>query len=208
MTWLGNVRDEEAPLPEPREPLDTIDTSGQSYEELDEEPEEVELPEINAYQDLIRKSPAYHWLLGILRREFNTELGSSDSLDYIRSQISAFLPQDTKVSRQIRPVCHYAMFDIDVDLLSFARDQEYGGPSEYIGKIITISGTDDYTQALTCGQYLEQTWPSTASHVLGIVKLLLEQSPGTLQSCKFRSPLHFLQPYFIIHCEPPFDTEW
>ena len=194
MTWLGSVQNEEAPLPEPREPFDTIDPSEQFFDDLGEEPEEVELPEINAYQVLIRKSPAYHWLLGVLRREFNTEPGSSDSLDYLRDQISAFLPHNARVSKQSRPPSHRILYRVDMDLLNFVRDQGYEGPSECIGKIITISGTEDYSQALTCVQYLEQIWPSTASHMLSILKLVIEKGSDTLQTCKLRNPLHFSNP--------------
>jgi hypothetical protein len=67
-----------------------------------------------------------------------------------------------------------AKFSIDWDPKAFLRGQEYNGQEdEIIDQVITLSGTFRHGQALTCAQYMQQTWPSRGHCVLILLKKLL-----------------------------------
>ena len=56
------------------------------------------------------------------------------------------------------------------NLMGVLRDQYDNGKHVFIGSVITITGTALCAQAATCGQYMQQTWPSRAEFILNILQ--------------------------------------
>jgi hypothetical protein len=55
------------------------------------------------------------------------------------------------------------------DPSAFVREQEYREkPDEVVEITITLTGSAKDAQALTCAQYLCQTWPSVGRHTVGL----------------------------------------
>jgi hypothetical protein len=56
---------------------------------------------------------------------------------------------------------------VNCDLEDFWRSQITDGPGtkRRLSKRITITGSSQNAQALTCGQYLTQTWPVTGPQI-------------------------------------------
>jgi hypothetical protein len=71
------------------------------------------------------------------------------------------------------------IYTLDWDLLSFLEDQEYSeSNAEALPLVITLTGSREAAQALTCAQYLHQTWPSSAGKMLQLLQALLRIRPG------------------------------
>lgn len=60
------------------------------------------------------------------------------------------------------------------DPVAFLREEEYiEKPEDAIERAITLTGSTVSAQALTCGGYLRQTWPSTRDQILDLIKSLV-----------------------------------
>lgn len=155
-------------------------------EELEEEEQESAMPELYAYQDFIFKSPAYEWLLATLRKEFLLAPAKPNSMEAIRREILHSLPSSHKVSRKKSPQAYKVAFRIKWDPLAFVKEQGYGEePCEAVKTAITLTGSAGDAQALTCGQYLRQTWPLSGEHTIRLLKDVVRSGPGYRHTCKF-----------------------
>jgi hypothetical protein len=147
--------------------------------------EEINMPGLLAYQDFILDSPAYEWLLANLRRETLLVQADPNSMLAIRLEIIGSLPPSHIVSRKRSAQAYKITFDISWDPLAFVREQNYGEePEEAIEKVITLTGSARDAQALTCGQYLCQTWPSTGEYAIRLVKDAV-RGLGHRHTCEF-----------------------
>ena len=92
-----------------------------------------------------------------------------------------------KIISSLPPAKAYKMtFRIDWDPLAFVKEQEYREePDEAIPIAITLTGSAKYAQALTCTQYLCQTWPPAGEHTIRLVKDVLRSGPEHRHTCKF-----------------------
>lgn len=155
-------------------------------EETEEEDnEEMNEPEQFAYRNLNFKAPAYEWLLASFCREFHLASAELSSMKAIRRKIIGSLPLPYKISRK-KPAPTYKMiFEMEWDPLAFLKEQEYREePGEAMEMAITLTGSARDAQALTCAQYLRQTWPSSAEQVIRIFKDVVRSEPGTdVSSC-------------------------
>lgn len=152
----------------------------------EDEDEEDDLPEPHAYQDFIFGSAAYEWLLASLHKEFLLAPADPNIMEIVKREILASLPSSHKISRRKSPDAFNIMFEIDWDPLLFVKEQGY---EEEVGEVIetTITltaGSAGHVQALTCGQYLRQTWPSLGEHTLRTVKDIVRGEPGSKHTCK------------------------
>jgi hypothetical protein len=205
--WHQNLEDPEDDVPPDIMPLEDVMSNGppepdihdineatidqligQEYnEEADEEEnEEINKPEHLAYRDFIFKAPAYEWLLASLRREFHLASAEPNSMNTIRRKIIYSLPSSHKVSRKKSAEAYKMTFGIEWDPLAFVKEQEYREkPDEAVEIAITLTGSAKDAQALTCAQYLCQTWPSAGEHTIRLVKDVLRSGPGHRHTCKF-----------------------
>jgi len=116
--------------------------------------------------------PAYRWLLEnarssalLTRREGTVLEAASREIDGVFSSQRA---------GQKRQVC----FDMSWSPHEFLRDQEYGVTDEIaFERAITITGSARNAQALTCVEYMRQTWPSSGSELIRTLQKALV-TPG------------------------------
>lgn len=91
-------------------------------------------------------------------------------------------PMRTAASQLFR-----AEFDMDWDLTNFLRRQEYDATWETaVGLAITLTGSNGNAQALTCMDYMCQTWPLSGCVVVRLLQKALV-SPGL--SCSGKQAL-------------------
>ncbi|KAK0645260.1 hypothetical protein DIS24_g8055 [Lasiodiplodia hormozganensis] len=77
-----------------------------------------------------------------------------------------------------------ARFEIEWDLLGFLRRQKYDAALEIaVERAITLTGSAKNAQAMTCLDYMSQTWPVIGEE---IVKVLQKALKATSLSCKTR----------------------
>jgi hypothetical protein len=150
------------------------------------EEEDLNMPELLAYRDFIFQAPAYHWLLASVRRELVLAPAERKSMEAIRDKILVSLPTSHKVSKHRSAEAYKATFEIEWDPLAFITEQGYvEEPAEALERAITLTGSTKHAQALTCAQYLLQTWPTTGRHIVRLVKGVVRHEPGHRQVCKY-----------------------
>jgi hypothetical protein len=148
--------------------------------------EESNMLGLLAYRDFILNSPAYEWLLTSLRKETLLAQPDPNSMLAIRREIINSLPPSRKISRNRPAEAYNITFDISWDPLAFIREQSYEEkPEDVVGKVITLTGSARDAQALTCEQYLCQTWPSAGKYIIRLVKDVVQGGPGHRHTCKF-----------------------
>lgn len=165
--------------------LDNPDTKDSNVRELhnddddeeeiyDLEADETELPALAAYRALIRGAPAYSWFLNNIRRECTLSPPEPNLIGEIRNAILDALPSSPKISRRKPAETFNVSFMVDWDPIAFIREEEYTErPEDAIERTITLTGSAASAQALTCGEYLRQTWPSTGGQILDLAKSLV-----------------------------------
>ncbi|GLA98647.1 hypothetical protein AtubIFM57143_006942 [Aspergillus tubingensis] len=142
------------------------------------------LPEHTEFWSLITSSPVYEWLLGSLRRKLHLQPAEPNVQDAIRDRILETLPSSRRVSRYDQPTIYQVEFLLNWDPASFIAEQEYDTSKEgFLGKIITITGSGQDAQAMTCLQYLQQTWHSYGADILQLVEATLLSERDYKHSC-------------------------
>lgn len=143
-------------------------------EDHDSEADETELPGLAAYRSFIRGAPAYDWFLNNIRRECALAPPEPNLIAGIRNTILDALPSSSKISRRKPAETFNVSFMVDWDPVAFLREEEYTErPDDAIERAISLTGSAVSAQALTCGGYLRQTWPSTGEQILNLIKSMV-----------------------------------
>lgn len=159
----------------------------------EEEGEEEELPEISAYRKLIKESGAYSWLLSQLRCKILLSTPEPNIGANIRDVIFSASPLPQRISRRRAPETYQASFTLDWEPLAFLDEQQYKGERDHVFETaITLTGSVEDSQALTCGDYLKQTWPLVGEYTLRMLKCVVQSGPGVRNTCKPRLYRHSL----------------
>jgi hypothetical protein len=124
--------------------------------------------EISTARCFLMESMPFKWLLGLLRVAATTTLWKKSELqsinDTVRIHLAGIKPKGMLATGQ------EAIFVVEWDPLKFMEEQGYSGDERSIlDKIITINGSLHEAQALTCAQYMQQTWPATGADTLGAI---------------------------------------
>lgn len=142
------------------------------------------LSDIQAYIDLIQSDLAYSKLLSDVHREYMVVSTFPNILEDVSNSIYRMLPVSTQISRRRPPERFIMTFKVDWDPLEFLK-QEYSEPSQTkIGNIIVLTGSTDMAQALTCSEYLRQTWPCSGRKIMNLIEKHIKTTWPFRLSCK------------------------
>ncbi|KAI1155034.1 hypothetical protein F4825DRAFT_109525 [Nemania diffusa] len=135
------------------------------------------------YGEIVLASPAYSWFLLNLKKEANLISTEPNVMDAVKNSILSFLPLPRRFSRGSALPNFGVRFDVDWDPLSFFSRQFERQADDMLGSTLTLTGSFENAQAITCMKYMQQTWPSSGEHT---VKLLSEAilKPGVWNECK------------------------
>lgn len=134
--------------------------------------------------DLLRNSEAYKWLVATVQRDYQLRGVEPIRMDDHRNRLlkllgtpTGILDTKTKISRRRPPPLYTAKLHLDWDLLLFLQEQEYPRDSlpGIVGHVITVTGDSHCVQALSCEEYMTQTWPRMGAE---FVKCLDELARG------------------------------
>ncbi|KAK5242971.1 hypothetical protein LTR20_007208 [Exophiala xenobiotica] len=144
-------------------------------------------PEQNPYSlyaELIAQTSAHDWLLDSLRKQPYLTPTDSTRNRSIKETILSFLRSNHKVSKKAPPETYQMEFSLMWDPLHFTQEQGYTEKAEEVIKYaITLTGNMSQAQAMPCGQYLSQMWPSSGPAVLQMVQDALRE-PGAIVQAK------------------------
>jgi hypothetical protein len=77
-----------------------------------------------------------------------------------------------------------ASLEIIWNPISFLIDQQYqGGEDHAIRTVITLTGSGIDAQAITCAQYMQQTWPMTGIETLQALEAAISDSRAHSHKC-------------------------
>jgi len=152
----------------------------------DEIVEEKELDDLlssfSSHQNFLRQSQEYQWLLGKIRANVMLLQKDRDVMSAISNEINAAFDRlKNKGSQSPAPV-YTVSFDIKIGIGPFL-DRYYANDSyRDVGSVITLTGSAVNAQAVTCRQYLQQTWPISGIKTLDA----LERSRTSQSSRPYR----------------------
>ncbi|KAL4795475.1 hypothetical protein BDV19DRAFT_398686 [Aspergillus venezuelensis] len=138
------------------------------------------------YSELLDRFPAYRWLIGCARKILTLDTLGEDVMQDVARAFSLQSSSDN-IGWYRPPTLYDSHLILDWDPRSFLRVQEYAGnPANAFDHVITLTGSLDDVQALTCVQYMRQIWPESSDCVISLLHRLLEteskcSSSGSLQ---------------------------
>ncbi|KEZ39111.1 hypothetical protein SAPIO_CDS10501 [Scedosporium apiospermum] len=171
-TWLENAEDGE----NVSDPHDQIERQNIDDEDVDDD----QLPELSTYRRALPQSSAYRWLVQTLLRERDlTVPGNSNTMVSMRDQIIDAFGRPKRVSRKdLQEV--KAVFFSNWDPFTFWKDQQYESPlKDVLARAVTLTGYGNNVEAVTCLQYLRQTWPETGPALLGLIQSGIDRRSGS-----------------------------
>ncbi|KAJ6260647.1 hypothetical protein Dda_4874 [Drechslerella dactyloides] len=152
-----------------------------SDEEMDET---ANTPQLPVYRDFIFNSPEYEWLLGTLQRKLLPGQAEPNFMEIIRQDIVKSFPSSHKVSKNNPAEAFRMQLILHWDPMAFVHSQGYKEePDKAIARAITLTGSSTDAQALTCEQYLHQTWPFTGKRLISMIKDVVRDIPGNMHQC-------------------------
>ncbi|PWY75544.1 hypothetical protein BO70DRAFT_295914 [Aspergillus heteromorphus CBS 117.55] len=141
-----------------------------------------EIPRVSQYRNLIQSSPLYDKLLANLQRELVLAPTAPNLMEKISQTIrQTLVPQVSEW-----PLSFSANFSVNWNPLLPPGHLPYPEPPDVaIGKVITITGSANEAQAISCLEYLRQTWPITGIKLLKLIQKLLGKrgSDAALPEC-------------------------
>lgn len=138
------------------------------------------MPKDWPYFGTVLDTSAYDWLVLQLRVHFALDTTQAAIIQQVRTDLATNL---LATSRRLGAAhgCDTveACFDLDWDLTSFFRDQNYSDrPADALCKVVTLTGSDTHVQAQSCREYLEQVWPQTGPELVAILSDVVATQSG------------------------------
>jgi hypothetical protein len=131
----------------------------------------------------LTNSHAYQWLLGRVRTELLLTRRDGTSAEAIRREILKGLASLRK-RHGYGQTPSKAKFEMSWSLPGFLKEQYPEKRNPQLGSLITIVGSGDDVQALTCSRYMSQVWPVTGLETLSALQGALDKGPGNLYKGK------------------------
>ncbi|KAK3991528.1 hypothetical protein QBC44DRAFT_236762 [Cladorrhinum sp. PSN332] len=182
--WLHDLDPTHQNEPGPAHMSENSDQETHHFQvkDADEEPE-PDLPRLEEYRSFLFDDAGYHWLIDQLRRELHLCRPDHDLMEEIREKILGAMPTATHISTKVSSQTHRVVFEVDWDPLEFFEQQECEEANHLaLPKAITLTGSDSDIQALSCSEYLTQTWPRSGKHTVELLQRLL--GPGQEKDVK------------------------
>lgn len=162
--YSGAFADRATIAEEMEDKMDIEDDTGPSF------------PQLAVYKDFIFKSAAYDWLIGTLRRDLLLGVIDADAMCAIREKVLGYLQTSNKVSKKRAAETFELTFSIRWDPILFLKEQQYKEESrDAIEQAVTITGSPWDAQAVSCAEYLSQTWPLNGRYILEMIQDLICQ---------------------------------
>lgn len=132
------------------------------------------MPGLQKFRECIVKSYAYEWLLNDLQRHCFLASSGPNLMAEVSDAILLNLSMESHSSKRESAIPFKMTYAMEWNLVQFLEDQEYiETNSQALSMVITLTGSRKAAQALTCSQYLHQTWPFSGGKVLNLLQSLL-----------------------------------
>jgi len=191
LDWIAMTAESRSSSPPPR-PYDVDLRLEDDIDVFADEPdEELVIPALEEYSKFISGLPGYSWLRDQLRREALMVSPGRDVLDEVRNRILDTIPTPRRISRKASPQACTVVYVVDWNPIAFLYDQDYEqseSDNSAIANAVTLTGLCDDAHALSCREYLNQTWPRTGENTLRLIQSLLANGQSANRVCKLLIP--------------------
>lgn len=178
--------------------IGNIETSPETYEELRPSTEDdhvqdgIEydegLPRQPHYEEFIRKSDAYQWLLTKIHQHGLLTFEESNAMEEIGTKIRDRLQAQgplRKMSRRKPPSTVKMTFKLDWNPACSTRNRSFAPPYEAaLERVLCLTGSWNESQATTVRDYMDQTWPRSGHALIALIQSLLSIPQGQECSCE------------------------
>jgi hypothetical protein len=136
-------------------------------------------PRYQEVRSFLMESPAYRWLLLTFQSSLYLSERRGTCIENISRSVDEVL-NSTKDIGGSQPWTFRVTFNLDWNVLEFLRGQQYDTTlGVAIESAITLTGSAENAQALTCADYMCNTWPSSGHDVLKILQKALDSPDYT-----------------------------
>lgn len=156
---------------------------------------------------LIPETEGYQWLLSRLKREFLMAPAKPSFMATINNLITQKLttrpPQSTFLTDDDTPIKTYnAEFEVDWAIQDFLKQQQNSNAyPELMERIITVTGSYQDSYVTTCGQYVDQIWPSSGRIIMQLVEGAVDNKNRHDASSKSTSQRTYVNKWY--HLDDP-----
>lgn len=106
-------------------------------------------------------------------------------MDTIKNLITQSLRSSLQTGNHTPTKNYDAIFEVDWDIKGFLEKQQYSTElHEAIERVITVTGSYQDSYVTTCSQYINQTWPSSGSIMMQLVKDMVDSKFKHNSKCK------------------------
>ena len=151
--------------------------------------EDDDSQQFNAYKSFVTQSDAYRWLVTSLRQYRQLAPADVESMMAIRTSVRDQLRKQEplrRLSRRKPPAMSELSVKLDWNPIQVAMFYGFKDPlSGVLDRLYYWTGSEQKAQVITVAEYVTQTWPSTASAMIGLLGELVTRPEGEECSCKF-----------------------
>ncbi|KAL2810191.1 hypothetical protein BJX63DRAFT_434474 [Aspergillus granulosus] len=166
------------------ESVDRPEDSELQESSSEEEDDKSASNRLQSYLASVLDTPAYQWLVDTLQKSMSLSFLERQSLSDIAAAVIRSFAPFPQVSRKAGTGAVKASFVIEWSPIAFFKGQRYEDRADVIfDKVLTLTGSLDDAQALTCGEYMRQTWPTTGMQIMAVIKKALSGSQGESYEC-------------------------
>lgn len=200
MEWVGDVEESSSAAQEAtaltshsmsEDPIQEEIKFNRELEEPFTAPNQEDLPQLPHYEEFIRESDAYQWLLTKIRQHGQLTFGNPDAMSAIGTRIRKLLRAQEplrKMSSRKPPALVRMTFNLDWNPVRFMQEAGFAVPlGETLLRVLCLTGSWDEAQATKVIDYMDQTWPRSGRALLALLQNLLSIAEGEECYCKFLS---------------------
>ena len=145
-----------------------------------------DLPDLDNYGQAVFSDTSFKWLCHRLRNKLVlTHMDDGPMVD-IAQEVLKVLPKPGILRQKTAAPTFTVFITTPWSLIDFVN-QQWSPKSRLkgIGRIVTLTGSGNSVQVLTCTEYLQMTWPTSGIHFIDMVERVLQSSSSC---CPARYP--------------------
>lgn len=135
--------------------------------------------------EFLAKSHAYAWLIGKIKAALVLTETQGSRMEHIADEIMKGLRAVTRGDGSDGGLWSGSFEMIAWNLPRFIQEEYTWETNLKLSLVITITGSSNEAQALSCAEYMQQVWPATGYDTLKALEEAIEKGEGNTHKCKF-----------------------
>lgn len=148
------------------------------------ETEDHQLPDVSFYRHFLVETRAFKWLIARMNRDIYLITLNADCMATIDGTVNSAFQRSRVSGANTQTQTCTAIYHVFWDPVEFVTQQGYSDRAgSFLRAAITLTGCSLDAQALTCEEYMKQTWPLTGKCLLSALKKAVDTEIG--HKCKY-----------------------